>query len=60
MISYCIIFETNNYVYRNGCKSDTRQGKDQMVINFQGKKIWNNNVSLKQYVEPSSRYNKPE
>ena len=39
MISYCIIFETNNYVYRNGCKSDTRQGKDQMVINFQGKKI---------------------
>ena len=28
-----------------GCKSDTRQGKDQMFINFQGKKIWNDNGS---------------
>ena len=28
-----------------GCKSDTRQGKDYTFMNFQEKKIWNNNGS---------------
>ena len=26
-----------------GCKSDATQGQDYMFMNFQGKKIWNNN-----------------
>ena len=28
-------------------KSDARQGKDLIFMNFQGRKIWNNDGSLK-------------
>ena len=50
VISYCIIFETNIFIEMAicvdvGCKSDSRQGKVKVFINFQGKKICSSNGS---------------
>ena len=50
MISYCIIFETNIFIEMVICvavdsKSDSRQGKAYVFINFQGTKICNSNGS---------------
>ena len=47
MISYCIIFETNVFIEIIICmaidfKSDIRQRKAEVFINFQGKNFWNN------------------
>ena len=50
VISYCIIFETNVFIEIVICvaldsKSDSRQGKAYLFINFQGTKICNSNGS---------------
>ena len=63
MISYCIIFETNIFIeivicVVVDCKSDSRQRKAKVFMNFPGTKT--SNGSKKWLVEISSQYNMSE